>query len=149
VSASWRLKVERAKHHFQDLKSELAPYTHNASYELIAANASPKCKEHDGACWDYILRMDSGPVDPRIALIAGDTLANLRSALDHIASALVPSRQSTKVYFPLEHEPIWEQDDHGFVVPDSQGGRGRWSSYTQSMPKRAVVTGPRPLVHPL
>jgi hypothetical protein len=137
VSESWTLKVERADHHFADLKRGLAAYTNDDRYDLVAADASPPCKEHGGTCWDYTLRMNWQP-DPGLAIIAGDVLFNLRSALDHVAVALVPPKRRGKAQFPIEAEPIWERKNRRFVIRSPEGRR-RFRTYTRGMPDEAVA----------
>jgi hypothetical protein len=137
VAESWRLKVDRANHHFGDLKRELAAYAGDQRYDLIPADASPKCDEHRGVCWDYKLTMGHKP-SPQLAILAGDVLFNLRSALDHIAAALVPSNRRGKTQFPIESEGIWEKKGRRYVIRNP-GGRRRFRFYTEGMPDEAVA----------
>jgi hypothetical protein len=137
MADSWRLKVQRAEYHFEDLKRDLHPCVNEARYKLVAADARPKCHEHGGICWDYMLRMETQP-DSSLAVIAGDILFNLRSALDHIAVALVPSQRRSKASFPIESEPIWERKYRRFVVRDAERRR-RFRDATKGMPEPAVA----------
>jgi hypothetical protein len=94
------LKIERAKKHIADLQRELGvfldakpykvgakhdPQTRNLIYYVTSVNAIPDC----------------------VPLIAGDTIQNLISALDHLAYQLVfkdtggnPPKPG-KIYFPI------------------------------------------------
>ncbi len=129
--------MKRAEQHFDELKREIAAYVRDQHYEVVPIDPSPECQEHGGACWDYQLRFTGQP-DPRLAVIAGDVLFNLRSALDHIAVAMVPSQRRTKASFPIEVEPIWKREHGRFVVRDSERRR-HWRDATKGMPESAIA----------
>jgi hypothetical protein len=136
VPESWTLKVERAELHFQELRRELAAYANGQRFEVLPVDPLPECHLHGGTCWDYELHMTRQP-DPLLAVIAGDVLFNLRSALDHIAVAMVPSKLRREASFPIEVKPIWERKGRRFVVrePDC---RRRFRAATRGMPRGAV-----------
>ena len=75
---------------------------------------------------------------PGAAVIAGDALFDLRSALDHIAVALVPSRRRSKASFPIESEPIWKREHRRYVVRDSDRRR-RFREAVNGMPDSAIA----------
>ena len=73
-----RLKVERAKHHIEDLQLCVRGFLDSKPYEVRT-----KDDPETGKRIYYISRVD--PVPLTVAAIAGDILQNLRSALDHTA----------------------------------------------------------------
>src|SRR5262249_43603528 len=83
-----RNKVERAAKHFMDLKIECRRFLDTDPY-IIRANNDP----HTGKLIAYIDSIKDIPVDTR--LIPGDTIHNLRSALDHLACQLVIANGGT------------------------------------------------------
>jgi hypothetical protein len=88
---SWRVKVERAKQHLDEFgRIELA-YMMRRPYD-VSPDFDPYSSEHIGN-----VRVRE-PVPPMLAAIAGDLLNNLRSALDHIAVALIGRKEAA---FPI------------------------------------------------
>lgn len=90
-------KVERAKEHLADLKLARDRFVDSKPYRIT--------REYDPQTRDNIYRVFGVQVpDVDIALIAGDVIHNLRSALDHLAYQLVlvngsiPSKQTA---FPV------------------------------------------------
>lgn len=137
VADSWTLKVQRAEHHFQELRRELAEYSNDPTYEVVPVDPLPRCCKHGGRCWDYQLHMTRQP-GPQMAVIAGDVLFNLRSALDHIAVAMVPQKARRGASFPIEVMPIWEREGRRFLVREPDGRR-RFRSATRGMPTGAIT----------
>lgn len=137
MAESWRLKLDRAQHHVLDLKREIAAYAKDDSYKLVPVDPRPKCHQHGGTCWDYQLVMTRQP-NPMVAVIAGDILFNVRSALDHLAVAMVLPQRKGKTSFPIEIEHIWERKNRRFVVRNPDGRR-RFRTATEGMPDGAVA----------
>lgn len=137
---SWWLKVERAEKHFQELQGEIDRYTATHPFEAVRLTGRPKCKEHRD-CWRYGPRVTNQP-GPSIAIVAGDVLHNARSALDHLAVALVPRSRRRSASFPIELEDIWAQRGHWwwrhYVVRD-QGRRQRFASAIDGMSSGAIA----------
>jgi hypothetical protein len=105
VSESWYLKLDRAENHLKDLDAEIARYIDSKPYDVVRI---PKCRKHTD-CWRYVLRIK--PVHPSCALILGDAVHNMRSALDHLAVALSGHAEASFPIFldDIEH-PRTEQD---------------------------------------
>jgi hypothetical protein len=82
---SWRLKVERADRHLEEVKSAMADYASRQPFRAVRAS-QPKNQRH---IWLYRLEMTEEP-DPMILVIIGECLYDLRSALDHLAVAMAP-----------------------------------------------------------
>ncbi|MCA1701946.1 MAG: hypothetical protein LC808_01200 [Actinobacteria bacterium] len=103
---SYWLKVDRATQHFKEIKSLIAPYDVSRPY-MVTHNVERKTK-------DQVYR--AYPVeepDQWIAVVLGDFLFNLRSALDHLRVALVPPKRRWSGTFPIYEDNIWERDAAG------------------------------------
>lgn len=90
-------KVERAKEHILHLGLEKTAFLATNPYGVTPEYYAPK--DFTAYFMDRFV-----PVPLQIALIAGDAVHNLRSALDLLASALVrrgPGRKSGHTYFPI------------------------------------------------
>jgi hypothetical protein len=77
-----RSKIERAKKHIGDLDRERVAFLETDPYICISHFDAEECRT------DYVL----GPLPfmpVQLALIAGDTIHNLRTSLDHLACELV------------------------------------------------------------
>lgn len=96
--ATVRLKIERAEKHIRDLDAEIVAF--------LKENPYPVSRYQDPTSGYVVHYVDSvRPIPPAISLIAGDAIANIRSALDHLAYQLflVGSGEGdgTHVYFPI------------------------------------------------
>jgi hypothetical protein len=85
----------------------------------------------------YHLRFAPG-VPPEIAAIAADAAYNLRSGLDHLMGALVPSTQRDSVYFPIYFQGVWEDASPG-ENEERTKARGRWKSDTSKLRSEVVA----------
>ena len=92
-----RLKIERAKKHIGDLDVAIRTFCDSEPYTLRTENV-PKISH-------IALYVDSvKPIPDEISAIIGDTVHNLRSALDHLAWQLVEANGGTPgkdTYFPV------------------------------------------------
>lgn len=97
-----RVKIQRAKRHIDDLHLALKRLDNSRPYHVQIRD--------DLHAGKRIYYLSNDPVIPNeIAAIAGDAIQNLRSALDHLAFALVlvgtkgniPIGTKTKIYFPI------------------------------------------------
>jgi hypothetical protein len=101
---SWRLKIARAEHHFEDLRVVVERYRQGHHYRAVCPNP-PRRPTH----WRFVLEITKPP-DPQIAIVLGDFLFNVRSALDHIAVACAPPDRKRQAGFPLyEQQPQGEE----------------------------------------
>lgn len=135
---SWRLKLYRAEEHFCYFKLRVAPFQERQAYPVSEGF------EPYGDSQMYTWRLQLPPLeDPSLAVIVGDVLFNVRSALDHLAMALVPPRNRTRgvvraTQFPIFTCDIDELDP--FTGKYLHGrDRGRWDRATQGMTPRAVT----------
>lgn len=76
-----RLKIERTEHHIRDLELAIDDFVGMKPYEI-----GIKFDANTGQKIYYVTRVEE--VAPRIGLIVGDALNNLRSALEHLAMQL-------------------------------------------------------------
>jgi hypothetical protein len=109
--ASWWLKVDRAEDHLKEIKRKLQTYADSHPYEHFR-EAPRKAQPH---VWRYMLRITKQP-DPMIAVIVGDFLYNLRSALDHLAVAMAPRKFQRLVSFPIFLEDPFRTDRWGNYI---------------------------------
>jgi hypothetical protein len=95
-------KVERAKKHISDLQVVLSAFLQSEPYK-ISAKHYPKTRK----LVYYVA--DAKPIPSDLALIAGDIVQNLMSALDHLAYQLVCSDTDDAppnpdwIYFPIRN----------------------------------------------
>jgi hypothetical protein len=94
---SAQLKIDRANHHIGDVDARRDVF--------LATNPCKLRAQHNPqtAYTDYMVE-DVAEVDQAISLVIGDAVHNLRSALDHLAVALVKdagATPTTKTYFPI------------------------------------------------
>ena len=114
----------------------MTKYAEGHHYKAVRIVAGPTCKQHV-ECWRYHLRITEQP-DPLLGIISGDFLFDARSALDHMAAALVPPRRRSHSGFPIETEPIWTKVNRRYVVRDPNGRR-RFKTKTTGMALGAVA----------
>ena len=94
------LKIERAKKHVSDVEQSIRAFLDTKPY-IVAANHHPKSRK----LIYYVASVEPTPDD--LALIAGDAVQNLMSALDHLAYQLVCSDTRDNppnpnwIYFPI------------------------------------------------
>jgi hypothetical protein len=128
---SFAQKLSWAENHLERLEHAIAEFGGRHPY------TARKLVEHDDEV-RWVLEFTEPP-DPAWALIVGDVLYNLRSALDHLAGALNPPRNRYTAMFPIVREKVWE-----FPLIDGQNDeptrqRKRWDSATGEMRPEAVA----------
>ena len=78
----YRLKLDRAKHHLDDLKAEIGAWEHSEPYSIVHE------PDPDGTD-QFLIRVRARPIPQYpFSLIVGDLIHNLRSSLDHLVHAL-------------------------------------------------------------
>lgn len=95
----WTAKIERAKQHKEELEVEIKSFLNSKPYR-IATKSDPQTKR----LIYYLIKADKVPES--LALITGDVIQNLRSALDYLAYQLFISHSGNSVsgkhiYFPI------------------------------------------------
>jgi hypothetical protein len=133
VTHSWRSKVERAEHHLRDFEGRIGPVKDKRAYPV-----SERLETEDQERI-YVFRIDiPEPDDPLLPIIAGDLMFNLRSALDHLATAMVPEAQRTrKTAFPIFRDDIDQLDPLTNKHLHSEA-RVRWEAITKGFPEGAM-----------
>jgi len=131
---SWRLKLQRAQDHLSDIHKETRRYTNSHPYDVERRIKGSRQEKR----WDYIVHITE---EPRIdtALLFGDFVHNLRSAIDHIFWACIPSKErGTHTSFPIETDDPWRVNAEGAFVFDKKR-RERFSQQTRGMDDEAVT----------
>ena len=72
------LKIKRAREHFDELASEITAFLQPDTYEVV-----PRFDEDSG--FQLFRLVAKKEVPPRVGILVGESLQQLRSALDHIA----------------------------------------------------------------
>jgi hypothetical protein len=129
---SWDLKAERAEQHLREVKDAIAGYAGRNPYRAVRVQ-QPKGQRH---IWLYRLEMTEKP-DPMLAVIIGECLYDLRSALDHLAVAMAPRNRKASAAFPVEWTDPWEKDPAGGFVYGEERRRS-FTSKIKGMPDAAV-----------
>lgn len=107
------LKVKRAKEHISELEGQLRSFLDSKPYR-VATKHDPQTRK----LIYYVSGADSVP--DCVALIAGDAIQNLMSALDHLAYQLVCSDTGDAppnpnwIYFPIADDAAkYDAKKHG------------------------------------
>src|SRR5688500_17747586 len=93
---SWRLKLVRARDHLNEIEALIATYGQTQAHAAVRV----KPAKRQPNLWVYNLKI-TVPPDPMLAVVIGDVVHNARSALDHIAVALVPNKHRSAASFPI------------------------------------------------
>jgi hypothetical protein len=117
---SYARKCLRAKKHLDELKRELAVYEGRHPYVAVRdRNTNPNPR-----AWTYRAHLAKKP-SPDLALIVGDAIHNLRTALDYVVAELVPPKRRRKCKFPVIHSDILATDPQtGEYLDRSDGADG-------------------------
>lgn len=91
-----RLKIERAKHHINDLDVEIKTFLARNPFVLMTRVEKKPARK-------IAFIKNKIPIPPAISLITGDAVHNLKSALDMLAWAMVgdKAKNPTRVLFPF------------------------------------------------
>lgn len=134
MAESWDLKLARADEHLGEFKRLIAP--------LLGRRVNPVSKGwetyNQKPAFVYRVRFAIPQPDDRLAVIAGDIMHNIRSALDHAAVALVSPQKQRYASFPIF---TCDPDAIDEITGDYLHRRDRrnWNRSVQDMPKRAVA----------
>lgn len=129
----------RAEEHFCHFKLRITRFQQRQVYPVSEGFESYK----DGRV--YVWRLSMPPIeDEMLTLIVGDLLFNVRSALDHLALALVPpERRDHKTVRAIQF-PIFTRDiDELDPVTGKyryKGDRARWIYRTKGINEEAIPT---------
>jgi hypothetical protein len=94
-----RLKVQRAREHLKTLDDEMRAFSDSEPYRVVTEQEP---ETHDYVWRVFFNRPDVRPPD-HLAVVAGDAIHNLRSALDYLAwqLAIIGRGADRGTYFPL------------------------------------------------
>jgi hypothetical protein len=137
--ASWRLKLRRAEDHFCHFKLRILGIQERQAYAVSEGFESYNDKQV------YTWRLQMPPLnDPTLALLVGDVLFNVRSALDHLAVALVPPVSRTPHVVRSTQFPIFtcDIDERDAITGEHlhRRDKGRWDKMTRGMTPAALPT---------
>jgi hypothetical protein len=123
---NYQLKLDRALYHLQCLRSEVAIWLESKPYRLIHDVEVESGKK-------LLIAEPLEPVPPKFALIIGDCLHNLRSALDNLIYELavtytgfdpLPEHRAKRLQFPIfADRPMTSRECRnqiGCIHPDAQ-----------------------------
>src|SRR4030042_881086 len=97
----WWLKVKRAEKHMVDINQEAIRYASRNPYDITRIRLPDSQKQIR-----YRFHITEQP-DPMIAVMLGDFVHNLRSALDYIIVACVPKQCRKHASFPIQSQDIF------------------------------------------
>ncbi len=133
VVPSYLAKVHRAEKHLVDLEEEIQRYSRTKPYtvrEALEGNKKPRMVRR--------LQFTGLPENTDIPIIAADAIYNLRSALDHLMSALVASKDRNSAMFPIYFQGVWEVSLPG-ENQQRVKERARWASDVKTIHPDAVA----------
>jgi hypothetical protein len=131
---SYVRKLTRALKHLRDFKSEIDRYAGRHPYVAVRDRET----DPNPRVWAYRAHLAKEP-RPDLAVIIGDTVHNLRGALDHMAAALVPPSRKRNAKFPIVNTDIWAIDpDTGEHISGATDQLRSWSSAIKGMDPEAA-----------
>ena len=138
----WWLKFKRAQHHMVDIRREARRYARAHPYRTVPIRQP----QHYDGVQRFRLEITEQP-DPAIAIILGDFIHNLRSALDHVVvAATSPRSKRGDAGFPIATENPWATDANGkYVFRDPQRRKSIWKAINGvPLLAQAVIIGAQP-----
>jgi hypothetical protein len=124
-------KLCRALEHLEEVERIYIAYRDSSPYVAVRdreTNPNPRV-------WIYRAELRR-EVDPRLPVVVGDLVHNLRSALDHLQAALVPVERKRDVMFPVQWQDPWPSDENtGKYAQSTEAERARdsWTSTMQGI----------------
>lgn len=105
--ASWWLKVKRAAQHYIEMRDMVEAYEQTCPYRAERMVSHAKGQRH---IWRYVVRVTQQP-DPRMSVVIGEFVHDMRSALDHVAVAIAPGNRRNSAGFPICADDPGAKDD--------------------------------------
>ena len=127
----WWLKFQRAEKHMIDINQEAMRYASRNPYSFTRIRVPDSKQEIRGR-----FRITEQP-DPMIAVLLGDFIHNLRSALDYIVVACVPKQRRGKASFPILFQDIFAKRESGEFVVKNTTLRKSFESATEGLHPKA------------
>lgn len=125
---AWWLKLKRAQYHMVELDREARRY---AEMNVHVVERVPNTKQKPNR-WIYKLKIVEQP-NPMIAVIFGEFVHNLRSALDNIVVASVPAQRRKSASFPVLFEDIWARGPDGEYIVRDEKRRESFATQTEGL----------------
>jgi len=132
IIPSYTAKLRRAEKHLVELEGEITKFSDTHPYEVCAS------KKRKGQGTNHFVRFTRSPENTDIPIVAADVIYNVRSAMDHLACGLVPSKNRDSVSFPVLYQGVWEPPIKGENRQRTQD-RGRWDTCTREMRPEAIA----------
>jgi hypothetical protein len=127
------LRLDRAYEHLVEIERLIDTYTSGEPYAV-----RPEF-ERRPRVYVYRLRHIEEP-DPKIAVVIGDLLHNLRAAMNYCMGGLVPSRRAAKTQFPiLAVDPFARERPGGRYLQRQPDTRRAWRSWVKGVHPDALA----------
>jgi hypothetical protein len=131
---SFELKLSRSRRHLRELEVAIESYAETHPYKVVP---------HEDNTVHPLKRtfyaFVNQPPDPALSIILGDVLYNLRSALDHLAVALVAPKRRRRASFPIFVDDLWATDPaSGSYVNADDHARQAFDTATKTMSDEAL-----------
>lgn len=135
----WWLKIQRAEKHMVDINQEAMRYAEGHPYTCERI----RLLDSDDTIWGRF-HITNQP-DPMVAIMLGDFIHNLRSALDWVVVACSPRKRRYDASFPILLKDVFAKDaDGNFVLSDPERKRVEACLDGLSSDARALVIGLQP-----
>jgi hypothetical protein len=141
IVPSYLTKTRQAKEDLERLQVEIDVFAARKPYTVVEraeGKRKPKVRR---------LSITASPRNTNIPAITGGIVYSLRSGLDHLMSALMPTEQAArKSMFPVFFQGVWEPDVPG-EDEQRRKDRSRWRSDTHGLSDEvlAVLKWAQPL----
>ncbi len=127
MNRDWWLKYQRAEKHMVDIQEEARRYASSNPYGFTRIRLPDS--QNEIQCR---FRITEQP-DPMIAVMLGDFIHNLRSALDYVVVASVPKQHRKHASFPILFQDIFAKDENGEFVVDNPSLRKYFEAATEGL----------------
>jgi hypothetical protein len=140
MTDSWWLKFKRAQYHMVEIQRMTRLYVESQPYRLVQI---PQPKNEPYVL--YQLEIVAQP-DPLMAIIVGEFIHCLRSALDHIVVACAPAQERKHAGFPVAYIDPFALDANGCPVNPDKDARDSFARQIAGLADgpRALVIGAQP-----
>ena len=127
----WWFKVARALEQLEQLDAQVRKYSDRRPYEVRRVRHG---KSHLRR-WKYRFTITEQP-DRALAVMMGDVIHNVRSALDYIAVAISPRKRRRNARFPILDRDLWAP---GTTGKHCRKARADFERTTRGMNEEAIA----------
>lgn len=124
MTESWRLKLQRAQQHLENISGRLAAIAPEPRERTFRVES----ERRQDAQWYFSVHLDIG-FDAMLPVVIGEFLFNVRSSLDHIACATAHPRSQ----FPIFTPNIWDEEAQGEHRRRLKDMRRKFDTWTNGM----------------